>query len=198
MKVYSIGREEGCDIVVNDSTDVVSRRHAIINVSPSGKMTIVDQSQNGTYVNGIRISPNVPVPIKRTDNVSFAHIARLDWKMVPNPNVYIKYSILGLIAVVIIIGGVFGYNMLFNNSTPLPDPQVTADSLSVKMKQKKMMEGEKLRKDSIQKHAKDSVEKANAAKKKTKKKEEKKVEKKPAENTPPKDAKKDNTQKRFH
>ena len=51
MKVYSIGREGGCDIVLNDPSDVISRRHAVLNVSPSGKMTIVDQSTNGTYVN---------------------------------------------------------------------------------------------------------------------------------------------------
>lgn len=69
MKVYSIGREHGCDILINDNTDVISRRHAVLNVSPSGKMTIVDQSHNGTYVNGIRISPNVPVPVTRKDNI---------------------------------------------------------------------------------------------------------------------------------
>lgn len=71
MKAYSIGREMGCDIVINDSTDVISRRHATLNVYPSGKMTIIDMSQNGTYVNGIKISPNVPVPVTRKDNISF-------------------------------------------------------------------------------------------------------------------------------
>ena len=84
MNVYSIGRDPACNIVINDNTDVVSRRHAILNVYPSGKMTIVDQSHNGTYVNGIRISQNVPVPVTRKDNVSFAHVARLDWNLVPN------------------------------------------------------------------------------------------------------------------
>ena len=68
MKVYSIGREEGCDIVIDDNSDVISRRHAVINVTSSGKMTIVDYSHNGTYVNGIRIASNVPVPITRKDN----------------------------------------------------------------------------------------------------------------------------------
>ena len=81
MKVYSIGREVGCDIVINDNSDVISRRHATLNVSPTGKMTIVDLSHNGTYVNGIRIAQNVPVPVTRKDNVSFAHVARLDWSL---------------------------------------------------------------------------------------------------------------------
>lgn len=112
MKVYSIGRESGCDIVINDSTDVVSRRHAILNVSPTGKMTIVDQSHNGTYVNGIKISPNVPVPVTRKDNISFAHVARLDWDLVPRSNAPMRYAIIGVAAVAIIVGGVFGVKSL--------------------------------------------------------------------------------------
>lgn len=108
MKVYSIGRESGCDIVINDSTDVVSRRHAILNVSPTGKMTIVDQSHNGTYVNGIKISPNVPVPVTRKDNISFAHVARLDWNLVPRSNAPMRYAIIGVATVAIIVGSVFG------------------------------------------------------------------------------------------
>ena len=78
MKVYSIGREGGCDIVINDPSDVISRRHAVLNVSPSGKMTIVDQSTNGTYVNGMRINSGVPYPVTRKDSISFAHVARLN------------------------------------------------------------------------------------------------------------------------
>ena len=30
MKTYTIGRDLGCDIVINDNTDVVSRRHAVL------------------------------------------------------------------------------------------------------------------------------------------------------------------------
>ena len=85
MKVYSIGRDINCNIVIDDNTDVISRRHAVLTVFPTGKMTIMDQSHNGTYVNGIRIAANVPVPVTRKDNVSFAHIARLDWNRVPRP-----------------------------------------------------------------------------------------------------------------
>lgn len=83
MKVYSIGRGQDCDIVIADNSDVVSRRHAILTVYPTGKMCITDQSTNGTYVNGIKISPNVPVPVTRKDSVSFAHVTKLDWRAVP-------------------------------------------------------------------------------------------------------------------
>lgn len=112
MKVYSIGRETGCDIVINDSTDVISRRHATLNVTSSGKMTIIDQSHNGTYVNGIRISQNVPVPVTRKDNVSFAHVARLDWNMVPKTTSPITYVVIALIALLVIASAVVGYNYI--------------------------------------------------------------------------------------
>ena len=51
-KIYTIGRDEGCDIVIPDSTDVISRLHATIRVESNDKIFITDQSRNGTYVNG--------------------------------------------------------------------------------------------------------------------------------------------------
>ena len=135
MKVYSIGREAGCDIVINDNTDVISRRHAILNVSPSGKMTIVDQSHNGTYVNGIRISPNVPVPVTRKDNISFAHVARLDWNRVPKAISPMRYAIYGFILLSVIVGAVFGYKSLSNGEDNKPKAEVTAADSTILKKQ---------------------------------------------------------------
>lgn len=187
MKVYSIGREHGCDIFINDNTDVISRRHAVLNVSPSGKMTIVDQSHNGTYVNGIRISPNVPVPVTRKDNISFAHVARLDWNMVPKSNsAILRYVVIGVVALVAVIGGVVGYCTLGGGSstdvsTVVADTIGKADSLK----------NEQAKKDSIAKAKNDSIAAASKAKnkkpvekkntdtgKKVEKKADKKVEKK--------------------
>lgn len=187
MKVYSIGREHGCDILINDNTDVISRRHAVLNVSPSGKMTIVDQSHNGTYVNGIRISPNVPVPVTRKDNISFAHVARLDWNMVPKSNsAILRYVVIGVVALVAVIGGVVGYCTLGGGSstdvsTVVADTIGKADSLK----------NEQAKKDSIAKAKNDSIAAASKAKnkkpvekkntdtgKKVEKKADKKVEKK--------------------
>lgn len=133
MKVYSIGREAGCDIVINDNSDVISRRHAIINVTPSGKMTVVDQSQNGTYVNGIRISPNVPVPVTRKDNISFAHVTRLDWNMIPKSNARLRYTVIGIAVVLIVIGGILGFNALGGSGNS--GKAVTEDSTMIKAKQ---------------------------------------------------------------
>lgn len=102
MKSYSVGRDPSCNIVLYDNTDVVSRRHAIINVAPSGKITITDMSSNGTYVNGIRIASNVPVPVTRKDNVSFAHVAKLDWNQVPREMGWLRYLI-GAIAALLLV-----------------------------------------------------------------------------------------------
>ncbi len=167
MKVYSIGREEGCDIVIDDNSDVISRRHAVINVTSSGKMTIVDYSHNGTYVNGIRIASNVPVPITRKDNVSFSHVARLDWKLIPDTRGKIlRYGFSGLAAVVLIVGGIWGYNAFSGggtNTSPDPTP-IVADSTGVVTEQEKAEERDKQNQDSIKNHQKDSLEKAKPQK----------------------------------
>ena len=132
MKVYSIGREAGCDIVINDSTDVISRRHAILNVLPSGKMTIIDQSHNGTYVNGIRITPNVPVPVTRKDSISLAHVAQLNWDMVPKSQSPLRYVLIGIIGLVVIGGCIFGYNQLTQSNNAAPANPTAADSVGIK------------------------------------------------------------------
>lgn len=183
MKVYSIGREHGCDILINDNTDVISRRHAVLNVSPSGKMTIVDQSHNGTYVNGIRISPNVPVPVTRKDNISFAHVARLDWNMVPKGNsAILRYVVIGVVALMAVIGGVVGYSTLGGGSSTDTNT-VVADTINRTDSLKK----EQAKKDSIAKAKNDSVSTVSKARNKkpvvkknmdTGKKVEKKVDKK--------------------
>ena len=133
MKAYSIGREAGCNIVINDSTDVISRRHAILNVYSNGKMTITDQSHNGTYVNGIRISQNVPVPVTRKDNISFAHVARLDWNQVPGASgsstwKIVLFSVLGLL----VAGGIVAAILLLGGKgSSIPEPDNDANVAQV-------------------------------------------------------------------
>lgn len=164
MKTYSIGREDRCDIVINDSTDVISRRHALLTVDSTGKMTITDQSHNGTYVNGIRISTNVPFPITRKDNVSFAQIARLDWKLVPDPTTIYKYSIAGVLGVVISGLLIWGGISLFGGSPeedPVQDPVVEQN---IQEDQEELERKEKARQDSINKVVQDSIRKANVKK----------------------------------
>lgn len=159
MKVYSIGREDGCDIIINDNSDVISRRHATLNVTSSGKMTIVDLSHNGTYVNGIRITQNVPVPVTRKDNVSFAHVARLDWSLIPNTGaVILRWTIIGVVALLLIIGGIWGFSAWSGGNTPAGDTPVAAvDSTEIKQEKEKIEQKEKQIQDSIKKHVQDSL-----------------------------------------
>lgn len=183
MKVYSIGREVGCDIVINDNSDVISRRHAILNVLPSGKMTIVDQSHNGTYVNGIKISPNVPVPVTRKDNVSFAHVARLDWNQIPKPTSITQYIIYGVIAVAILIGCVVGYHFLSSEPTPVPEPTPVqkTDTTSVEKKKEEPTPAKEEKKETPEQKTKSQQQKAGTGKAKGGEKDKKKKEEKPKE-----------------
>lgn len=84
MKSYTIGREENSNIIISDPSKMVSRHHATLTVNGT-KMTIMDHSSNGTFINGIKISSNTPVPVTRKDVVSFANIYDLDWSRIPNP-----------------------------------------------------------------------------------------------------------------
>ncbi len=103
MKSYSIGREETCNIIVNDPTQMVSRRHATLNVD-GRKMTIVDSSSNGTYINGIRIQSGSPVPVTRKDVVSFAQVAELDWKCIPDETGRKLGIALAIVAALLLVG----------------------------------------------------------------------------------------------
>lgn len=167
MKSYSIGRENGCDIVINDNTDVISRRHAVLTVSSSGKMTITDQSHNGTYVNGIRISQNVPFPVTRKDNVSFAHIARLDWNLIPKPMSPMLYAAMAVVLLLAIVACVYGFNQFGggdngNNGASVP-PQKTEEQIRKDVADS--LTRVKAREDSLMKAKDDSVKKVENAKK---------------------------------
>lgn len=157
MKTYSIGRDLSCDIVINDSTDVISRRHALLNITSSGKMTIIDQSSNGTYVNGIRITQNVPVPVTRKDIVSLAHVAKLDWNQVPKSNQWIKYVIGAVAVAVVMLGVVLSVKYLKQNSDNNDDgslsPTEQVDSTAIKQKEAARLDSIKNveRQDSIKK-----------------------------------------------
>lgn len=130
MKSYSIGREAGCDIVLNDNTDVISRRHAVLTVLSSGKMTITDLSTNGTYINGQRISSNVPVPVSRKDSVSFAHVSTLDWNIIPKSSQWLTYLIIGLVVAVIAVACIIFIPKIIHHGDKILDNPVVVDTLA--------------------------------------------------------------------
>ncbi len=108
-KVYTIGRDPQSDIVINDNTDIVSRLHATIRID-GNRMFLIDQSQNGTYVNGMRMSANEEIPISRKDTISFANVAEFDWTLIPDPKKSqiksIGIVVVSLIAIAAIVWGI--------------------------------------------------------------------------------------------
>ena len=189
MKALSIGREQGCDIVINDSTDVISRRHAILNISSSGKITIVDQSRNGTYVNGIRISQNVPVPVTRKDIISFAHVAKLDWNAVPKSNSTMSYIIMGIVGVLVITCGLFAYQYMKPGDSDSNKGEVTVTDTIANKKEEVKKDSTSIKKEPKE-LAKDSV--GNKKQKSKEKEKKKKVGEKTPKPVAPKDTTKNN------
>lgn len=132
MKKITIGRGRECDIRLDDSTDMVSRRQAVITVSPTGKMEIYDTSSNGTYVNGEKVEKPNGKPIKRGDQINFAHVVDLDWSQVKDPYRSMKISLfIGLIAVVIIVVLFFAFADFFTGKQNADGEttEVVADSV---------------------------------------------------------------------
>ena len=122
-KIYTIGRDEGCDIVIPDSTDVISRLHATIRVESNDKIFLIDQSRNGTYVNGMKMSSNVEIPVSRKDVVSFAHIYNLDWSLVPKHKGNTIKTILIILASLIVMTGIaYAIISYLNNQEAVDTP----------------------------------------------------------------------------
>ena len=101
MKSITIGRKDGCDIVIDD--EMISRRHAILRIYTFGKIEIVDMSTNGTFVNGVKLRPNVPFPVSRKDVVNFANVHQLDWGLVPDPFKNYKLGVLVIVCFIFLL-----------------------------------------------------------------------------------------------
>lgn len=114
MKKITIGRGRECDIRLDDASDLVSRRQAVIRVSLSGKMEIFDLSSNGTFVNGEKVQKPNGMPIKRGDQINFAHVVDLDWNRVKDPYRKSKMTALFVtLAVAVVAVGFIFFDQIF-------------------------------------------------------------------------------------
>lgn len=140
-KIYTIGRDPQNDIVINDPTNVVSRSHATIKIDGS-KISIIDQSQNGTYVNGMRMSSNQEFPVTRKDTISFANVAELDWSLIPDPRkAYVKVFSMAVLGTVVLAGIISTVVYYTKHNIPINDDKdkdsvVNCDSIDKKDVQK--------------------------------------------------------------
>jgi hypothetical protein len=64
----SLGRKEGCDIIVNEA--VVSGNHCYITVLSKNLAQIEDVSTNGTYVNNVKIGKNNKLDLREGDTLT--------------------------------------------------------------------------------------------------------------------------------
>jgi len=101
MKKLTIGRNNGCDIIIPDTSDLVSRKQAVLTYSFCGKMVLYDTSNNGTYVNGQKLENGKGLRVTRKDKINFARIADLDWNEVKDP--YKKTKVVAAICTITII-----------------------------------------------------------------------------------------------
>ena len=80
MNTITIGRDNSCDIVINDQR--VSRVHANLTRNGQG-YTIRDTSTNGTQVNGLNVHQR-EIYLQYGDSVVFAGVFPLSWDKVNN------------------------------------------------------------------------------------------------------------------
>ena len=95
MKKLTIGRNNACDIIIPDTSDLVSRKQAVLTYSFWGKMVIYD------YVNGQKLENGKGLRVTRKDKINFARIADLDWNEVKDP--YKRTKIISTICTVAIV-----------------------------------------------------------------------------------------------
>ncbi|WP_421800202.1 trypsin-like peptidase domain-containing protein [Haliscomenobacter sp.] len=81
MEIYTIGKEPSNRIQLPNN-DHISRFHAKLEVRDNNSYVLYDQSTNGTFINGVMIKNDFR-NVSRGDIISFAGIAVLDWRMIP-------------------------------------------------------------------------------------------------------------------
>jgi pSer/pThr/pTyr-binding forkhead associated (FHA) protein len=66
----SVGRARNCDVVLRNPS--VSKLHAHLRREPNGSWVLIDvNSHNGTAIDGVRVSPSQPVPMRIGEQVTF-------------------------------------------------------------------------------------------------------------------------------
>lgn len=133
MRKVVIGRGRECHVILADTTDVVSRRQAVIMFTFWGKMTLYDTSSNGTFVNGERLAKQQGKVVTRKDTVNFGHVWDLDWTMVKDPyrNVKVAWAC-AVAALLLVVGAIALFPTPHKGDAPeqkiLPADTLTTDS----------------------------------------------------------------------
>lgn len=72
--IMKVGRSPDCYVPLKFESDRhISKTHAILWITKTGQLYLMDmESQNGSFVNDIRLQPNTPQKINHGDVVSFS------------------------------------------------------------------------------------------------------------------------------
>ncbi|MCM1028216.1 MAG: FHA domain-containing protein [Pseudoflavonifractor sp.] len=125
MKIITIGRDDNCNIVIEDA--MISRRHAVVRLHPTGRIELIDHSQNGTSVNGVKVGNGKIVRIKRGDSVVFAGNKPLDWKDIPDPSKPLKialWSIVTVVAAILLLWAFIAVRDAIETRNEPPTPEI--------------------------------------------------------------------------
>lgn len=163
MKKLTIGRNNACDIIIPDTSDLVSRKQAVLTYSFWGKMVLYDTSNNGTYVNGQKLENGKGVRVTRKDKINFARIADLDWNEVKDP--YKKTKIVSVICTIAVI--VFAILLALWLSIPSDENQPTPNQTELstdKGETKTTIQPQTVEEQSKQQPAKKAKKKGNTKK----------------------------------
>lgn len=132
MRKITIGRGHECNVIVDDKTDVVSRRQAIITFTFFGRMSIYDLSTNGTFINGHPVPKPEGCRLRRSDHIRFGSTYDFDLSKVKNPYRKIKATLIALFVLVILGGagfaGYYYYGDIIDNLFDSPRSGSSSDA----------------------------------------------------------------------
>ena len=117
---FTIGRNPLNDIYIDDPSNVISRSHATIRVD-GRKFFITDHSTNGTYRNGIKLTPGIEYPVTKDDEVSFGGLYTFDWAMIPKPKTSLSAVILYVVSILVLAALCIGAFYLLPKFRNAPD-----------------------------------------------------------------------------
>ena len=81
---WVIGRAEGCDLQVPEPT--VSSRHCLLTRQGDGFSLEDLGSSNGTYVDGVKLTPGEPVGLPAGANVTLGSHIQMPWPAAASPS----------------------------------------------------------------------------------------------------------------
>ena len=69
---YTVGRDDSCDLIITEASAHVTRLHFELTVV-NGKASIINRSDNGTFLNNGKLTKDIPYIISSNDTIALLH-----------------------------------------------------------------------------------------------------------------------------